>query len=69
MVRRCARAVFGDERIVLNSAGIFFAGPEKMVALAESCGLRLKTYFRHKELDDAGKPVDSQFRYDYIFTI
>jgi hypothetical protein len=69
MVRRWARAVFGDERIVLNSAGIFFAGPEKMVALAEGCGLRLKTYFRHKELDDAGKPVDSQFRYDYIFTI
>jgi hypothetical protein len=69
MVRRWARAVFGDERIVLNSAGHFYAGPEKMVALAASCGLRLKTYFRHKELDDAGKPVDSQFRYDYIFTV
>jgi hypothetical protein len=69
MVRRWARAVFGDEQIVLNSAGIFYARPEKMVALAENCGLRLKTYFRHKELDRQGKPVDSQFRYDYIFTI
>jgi hypothetical protein len=69
MVRRWARAVFGDERIVLNSAGIFYAGPEEMVAMAESCGLRLKTYFRHKELDREGKAVDSQFRYDYIFTI
>jgi SAM-dependent methyltransferase len=68
MCRRWLVAVGGSERIVLNSAGIFYAGPEKMIALAEVCGLRLKTYFRHKDLDEQGHIVDSKFRYDYIFT-
>jgi len=69
MIRLWARAVTGDEQIVLNSAGIFQAGPNKMVALAESCGLRLKTCFRHKELDREGKVVNAEFRYDYVFTV
>jgi SAM-dependent methyltransferase len=68
MCRRWLMAVSGSERIVLNSAGIFYAGPEKMISLAEVCGLCLKTYFRHKELDEQGNIVDSKFRYDYIFT-
>lgn len=69
MVRRWMRAVAGKEEIVLNSAGLFYAAPDKMISLAESCGLRLKSYFRHKELDREGKVVDSEFRYDYIFTV
>jgi SAM-dependent methyltransferase len=69
MIRRWLKAVAGSEQIVLNSAGIFYAGPEKMVSLAESCGLRLKTYFRHKRLDKERRVVDSEFRYDYIFSI
>jgi hypothetical protein len=69
MVRRLGKAVLGKELIVLNSAGMFFVGPEKMVKMAESCGLQLKTYFRHKEVDQQGSVVDSQFRYDYIFTV
>jgi Methyltransferase domain len=68
MVRRWLKALIGSEQIVLNSAGIFYAGPPKMISLAESCGLRLKTHFRHKELDERGRVVDSNFRYDYIFT-
>ena len=69
MVRRWFMAVAGSERIVLNSAGMFYAGPEKMVQLAESSGLRLKAYFRHRELDGSGEIVDSPFRYDYVFTV
>ena len=69
MVRRWIKASAGKERIVLNSAGTFYAAPEKMVAMAESGGLRLTTYFRHKELDREGRVVDSQFRYDYVFTV
>jgi SAM-dependent methyltransferase len=69
MLRRWLKAVVGNQRIVLNSAGIFWAEPDKMLALAESNGLRLKTYFRHKELDGDGKVVDSKFRYDYVFTV
>jgi SAM-dependent methyltransferase len=68
MVRRWLKAVTGSERIILYSAGIFCASPEKMISLAQDCGLRLKTYFRHKELDQGGNVVDSEFRYDYIFT-
>jgi ubiquinone/menaquinone biosynthesis C-methylase UbiE len=69
MIRRCIKATTGEEQIVLNSAGIFYAGPEKMISLARSCGLRLQAHFRHKELDEGGKVVDSEFRYDYIFTV
>ena len=69
MIRRWGKAVLGKEQIVLNSAGIFHVGPEKMVEMAEGCGLKLKTYFRHKEVDQQGSVVDSQFRYDYLFTV
>jgi 2-polyprenyl-3-methyl-5-hydroxy-6-metoxy-1,4-benzoquinol methylase len=69
MVRRWLKAVTGSEQIVLNSAGMFYAGPEKMISLAESSGLRLKSYVRHQELDGAGRVTESPFRYDYIFTI
>jgi SAM-dependent methyltransferase len=69
MMRRWLKALTGNEQIVLNSAGLFYAKPEKMILLAKSSGLRLKTYFRHQELDGEGKVLDSQFRYDYIFTV
>jgi ubiquinone/menaquinone biosynthesis C-methylase UbiE len=69
MIRRWLKAVTGSGQIVLNSAGIFYAEPEELISLAESCGLRLKAHFRHKELDKGGKVVDSEFRYDYVFTI
>jgi|SRR5208282_1544999 len=69
MIRRWLKAVVGSERIVLNSAGMFYAGPEKIISLAESCGLRLQAHFPHKEPDERGEVVDSKFRYDYVFTI
>jgi Methyltransferase domain len=68
MIRRWLKAITGSEQIILNSAGMFYASPETMIALAEACGLRLKTYFRHKELDQHGNVVESKFRYNYIFT-
>jgi Methyltransferase domain len=69
MMRRWLKAVTGSEQIVLNSAGLFYGRPEKIIALAKSSGLRLKTYFRHQEVGAEGKVVDSEFRYDYIFTV
>lgn len=68
MIRRWLKAIAGSERIILNSAGMFYATPETMISLAQDCGLRLKSYFRHKELDQTGKIVESKFRYNYIFT-
>jgi hypothetical protein len=69
MIRRWLRAVIGKEQIILNSAGMYHAAPDKMIALAESCGLHIKTYFRHKELNQEGQIVNSPFRYDYVFTV
>jgi ubiquinone/menaquinone biosynthesis C-methylase UbiE len=69
MLRRWLKAVLGPEQIVLNSAGMLYLGPDNMLRLAESSGLKLKAYFRHRELDGSGKIVDSKFRYDYIFTV
>ncbi len=69
MVRRWCKAMAGSEQIVLNSAELFYANPGKMIQAGENCGLRLKTYFRHQELDGSGKVVDSKFRYDYVFTV
>ena len=69
MIRRWLKAVAGSEQIVLNSAGMLYVAPEKMLHLAETSGLKLKTYFRHRELDGSGKIVDSKFRYDYVFTV
>lgn len=69
MIRRWLKALFGSEQIVLHSAGIYHASQQRMISLAEGCGLRLKTYFRHRELDGGGKVVSSEFRYDYIFTV
>lgn len=68
MIRRWLKAITGSEQIILNSAGMFYATPETMIALAQACGLHLKTYFRHKELDPTGNVVESKFRYNYIFT-
>ncbi len=69
MIRRWAKALVGREQIVLNSARIFYASPQKLITLAESCGLRIKTYFRHMQLDDGGNVIHSEFRYDYVFTV
>lgn len=69
MIRRWGEATFGKEQIVLNSAGLFFATPDKMISLAESCGLKLKDHFRHRNVNAEGKVCDSDFRYDYTFTV
>ena len=69
MIYRWGKATFGQEQIVLNSAGLFYASPEKMIFLAQDCGLKLKTYFRHRNVNAHGQLGDSDFRYDYIFTV
>lgn len=67
MCRRLLLASIGKLEIVLNSAGIFYARPEELIALAQSSGLHLRAYFKHKDLDEEGHIVESRFRYDYIF--
>lgn len=68
MCRKFAKAALGNERIVLNSARLFYANPATMIELAQSCGLRLNSYSKHEEIDGQGRVVDSKYRYDYLFT-
>src|SRR5437016_11818434 len=68
MCRRSAKAVLGNERIVLNSARLFYANPAKVIELAESCGLRLNSYSKHQEINREGSVVDSKYINDYLFT-
>lgn len=69
MIRRSGKAIFGKEQIILNSAGIFFATPQHMIAIAEECGLKLQSYFRHKHVNEAAIVSHSDCRYDYIFSV
>ena len=69
MIRRWLKSAVTSKQIVLSSAGMYYAGPEEILRLAENSGLQLKTYFRHKELNERGEIVESKFRYDYIFTV
>lgn len=69
MIRLWLKSAFGNEQIVLNSAGIFHVSHQKMIEMGERCGLKLKNYFKHQELNSSGAVVDSAFRYDYIFTV
>jgi SAM-dependent methyltransferase len=69
MLRLWVSAIFGKEQIVLNSAGLFSATPEKVIGMAEDSGLQLQMYFRHKDIDESGKIGESDFRYDYVFTV
>ena len=69
MIRGWLKAELGQEQIVLNSAGIFYATPEKMIAMAQSCGLRLRSYSRPKEMDQDGAVREAKLRYDYVFTV
>lgn len=54
---------------MLNSVGIFHARPDVMVTLAQNCGLHVQSCFRHKELNEPDRIVESGFRYDYVRTV
>jgi len=69
MLRRLAKSVVGRDQVILSSAGLYYAKPDDFIAVASECGLRLVDYFRHRELDEAGRVVDSPSRYDYLFTV
>jgi hypothetical protein len=67
MCRRLMKAQFGNEELIINSAQLYHSPPDKFVALAQSCGLRLETHFRHLEVDAQGRAVESKYRFDYVF--
>lgn len=58
----------GSETLVLNSYGLYHASPERFINLAEQCGLRLQTYFKHIRLHQSGQLMESPYRYNYIFS-
>jgi len=64
---KAGEGFLGRESLVLNSARMFHATPERLIRMATQCGLKLETYFRHQELDLRGDIVDSAHRFDYVF--
>lgn len=58
----------GKATLLLNSATIFHASPERFIAMAEKCGLKHEAHFKHMRLDRSGAVVESPLRYSYIFS-
>lgn len=68
MCRKLVKSTFGREQLVLNSARMYYSDTDHFIALAQACGLRLENHFKHPEIDVNGKHVDSENRFDYVFT-
>lgn len=67
MCRKLVKSFFGNDQLVLNSAGLYFASPENFIVLARESGLEVESYRKHRELDRAGEIVVLDHRFDYIF--
>ncbi len=66
-VKEVGVALAGRHTLMLNSASIFYAPPEKFISMAAECGLRPVSHFKHQRLDPSGKIVESPYRYNYLF--
>jgi SAM-dependent methyltransferase len=65
--KRVMAALVGSETLILNSAQIYYASPEKFISMAERCGLKPVSHFKYRRLDQSGQVVESPFRYNYTF--
>ena len=64
--RSVASALLGRQTLLLNSAKIFYAPPDKFIKMASDYGLRPITHFKYKRLR-SGEIIESPFRYNYVF--
>jgi ubiquinone/menaquinone biosynthesis C-methylase UbiE len=49
------------------SRRLFFINPRDFIGLAETCGLRLRYYGKHREIDISGNVYNSSTRNDFLF--
>lgn len=66
-LKSIARSALGSETLLVNSCPIFHASPQKLIAIAEDCGLRIRSWHKHSRLDH-GIERESLHRFNYIFT-
>jgi ubiquinone/menaquinone biosynthesis C-methylase UbiE len=66
-LKSITRSAFGSETLLVNSCPIFHASPQKLIAMAEDCGLRIRSWHKHSRLD-RGIERESLHRFNYIFT-
>jgi ubiquinone/menaquinone biosynthesis C-methylase UbiE len=52
----------------LDSSPEFHAPPERFIRMIESCGLKVESHFKHRRLDQAGKEMESPYRWNYLVT-
>ena len=62
------KSMLTKETLLINSYGLFYSPPESFIHVAEECGLRIENCSKHVSLNGSGKPVQSLYRYNYIFT-
>lgn len=66
----CRRLLTGSQKgpVLVNSqAAVFFASPEKYIAMAGEAGLRVERHLPHQTLDRDGQPCVHATRHDYLF--
>jgi SAM-dependent methyltransferase len=66
----CRRLLTGKQKgpVLVNSqAAVFFASPEKYIAMAHEAGLRVERHFPHQTLDRNQQPCVHATRHDYVF--
>jgi ubiquinone/menaquinone biosynthesis C-methylase UbiE len=66
--KEVCKSLMGKETLVLSSGEIYYATPQEFIALAQKCGMQLKTHFKYIRKDRSGKLIESPFRYNYVFT-
>jgi ubiquinone/menaquinone biosynthesis C-methylase UbiE len=57
-----------NRSLQLDSTQFFFAPPEEFIPMVESAGLKVVDHFKHRRLNNAGKEMESPYRWNYIVT-
>jgi SAM-dependent methyltransferase len=65
-LRQIIRAFVSSEPFIVAPKKLFSMQPEVFIQKLEHAGFKIVRYFRHNELDQQGKPVESATRWDYI---
>jgi len=66
-VREAGDALLGEHTLVLNSANVYHAAPDRFIEMAAEQELHMVRIFKHVRLDASGVVVESPLRYNYLF--
>ncbi len=61
------KCIFTSEPLIIAPKKHYYAAPDDFIARAAKYGLELKEKYAHREKTTAGKEIESNSRYDYVF--